>query len=294
MKKIIALFLAACLTLTMVACGSDSSSSTPTSSSTPASSQSPENEEKTAILYTAFSLGGTDGSEYNVTQHDFKYKGDLTIEKLAEGLTELTGYDFSIEVLSVGEGSAAIEWKKDSALAIAGSGMIEPKEGFMIMEITQINWFLLDSLYTTVSENLGITEIYYQAEGNLDNIVNHPETGSAFTPGMVYLGSNFYKNHSGNVGDDEAVYALTKGKWQLEGDHTKEYFEMDGEGGISLILGDGTPMLGGYLEYVDFDYTVTYSIFRDDNGEYFDEFYFIDDDIIVLASKGTEYIRMVG
>lgn len=123
----------------------------------PPTDPDPAPGEHDAVLYAAFHEPD-DIKTYNTT-----YDGELSPDMLANGLSELTGLDFSITYMEQSDGSILIFWNNDSTL-IAGLGDGEQKDDFHFFDVDSLNWFMLDSLYYTLKENLDYSAIYYMQE----------------------------------------------------------------------------------------------------------------------------------
>ncbi len=313
MKKILHICLALFLVLSMTACTSNEiengSNTSPNENSNGQSDvqEGNENEEKenTATIYTIFSLGGTDGSEVNMQGHTITYTGELTPKLLADELTALTGYNFAIEVMSQDEGSTGdilwIEWLSDSTLITATDGLFEPKEGYFMQEIELIRWFMLDSLYETIIENMDVDEIYYSTEGNVDSEFGNSIVTSAFGANQMnapYMGSNFYKNHAGNVGDElDAHFTMMEGTWYLNGEYDNDFIDMFSDGSF-VYYSDGKAYAQGVMTYevIEEEYIVYYHLYTEDTADLtiFDRsFYIISENIIQFDTLG-EFIRTEG
>ena len=166
MKKLSILLTAAMLICMLAACGSGSSSGEPESSKSEGSSQSKEesiensrNETpQTDVLYAVL------GPEY-VREYSIEYTGDKNgPEELANELSELTGLDFFITASRTDDGWV-IDWSADSTL-VAGLDGREQKEEFFFYDANTLNWFMMDSLWRTITENLGVEHVSNITDGS--------------------------------------------------------------------------------------------------------------------------------
>ena len=124
---------------------------------------------------------------------------------LADGLSEWTGLDFTLNGVSFpDEESIIVDWSKDSTLT-AGPGNREFKEGFHFYDTVSLTWFMMDSLATTFKNNLGIANVYYQSEAQpviFDSPVDMAQQGLPELPiDQAYEGSAFFHAHAGGRGD---------------------------------------------------------------------------------------------
>lgn len=116
--------------------------------------------EHQATLYADFSCGG-DGV---IEQYELGYDGELTVQILADGLSALTGLDFTIDGETDGADGYAIDWSADSTL-VAGLDDREQNEHFHFYDVDSLSWFMMDSLCRTVRENLKAENVYFTMNG---------------------------------------------------------------------------------------------------------------------------------
>lgn len=135
----------------------ETEATTDESSDTEAQSELTE-PENTAVLRTVL------GSLENAQSFEYGYSGELTPEKLIEGLGSLTWLDFSANVTVDGK-NYYVEWAATGSL-IGGLGNKEQNPEFHIFDVDTLNCFMLDSLYYTLLKNFGDDiSVYYKAEG---------------------------------------------------------------------------------------------------------------------------------
>jgi predicted small lipoprotein YifL len=96
---------------------------------------------------------------------------------LADGLTEWTGLDFTINDFIFDGDSVTVDWSADSTL-IAGLDDREQKEEFHMFDAISLNWFMMDAMAHTLRSNMDITEIYYSTDGGSVTFTN-PEDMAA-------------------------------------------------------------------------------------------------------------------
>ena len=176
MKKICLILAAAMLMCMAAACGSK------------------EEISQTDTLYAVFYTEET--KEYPVT-----YTGEKkTAVGLADALSELTGIDFTITAKETNDG-LIVDWAAASAL-VAGSDGSEQKEEFFFFDYDSMCWFMMDSLWRTLTENLGIENVYYTMDGGKELVLEKMSPAREFPSDVPYMGSGFYAAHDDVRGDD--------------------------------------------------------------------------------------------
>ncbi len=143
-----------------------------------------------AILYTDFSNGGASGGPTNTQQYELPYEGTLTVEILADGLSELTGLDFFINSATMEGNAVTVDWATDSTL-IANLDDREQKEDFFFFDADSLRWFMMDSLWMTIRENMGVNEVYYTMNGGEALSYDSMPAGVQFDVATPYMGSGF-------------------------------------------------------------------------------------------------------
>ncbi|MGN0665619.1 MAG: hypothetical protein ACI4KF_03735 [Huintestinicola sp.] len=314
MKKariILALSMAMCL---LAACGSTPSSEV-TDSSKPSQSAQPsevadssepsqsvqpsdaadstESEEpsqgaaestQTDVLYAVF------GAE-DVREYPLEYTGDKkTAEELANELSGLTGLDFNITASKTDDG-LIVDWAADSTLRAGLDDRVQ-KDEFFFFDHDTLSWFMMDSLWYTLTENLNAENIYYTMDGGKELFSEELYPVHEIPSDVPYMGSDFYAAHSDVQGDEENPYACTAGMWRLDGATDTASIEMDGFGVFTMYYASGSVEATGYLEYVDEyeDGNYRYDCYNAD-GECLVSFYFDSDTQIHVGNdEGTVYI----
>ena len=247
MKKLSVFLTLAMLMCLLAACGSASSSnassSAPASSKPVASSQSAAESTQTDVLYAVFY--SDDVKEYPIT-----YTGaQKTAEELAHELSELTGLDFTITASKADDG-LIVDWAADSTL-VAGLDNREQKEEFFFFDVDSLSWFMMDSLWRTLTENLDAENIYYTMDGGRELVLEKISSINEFPSDIPYMGSGFYSAHADVRGDVGDVYLRTAGLWRLDGEADTASIEMDGLGGFVMYYASGSVEASGYLESID-------------------------------------------
>ncbi|MGN0657077.1 MAG: hypothetical protein ACI4KR_09805 [Ruminiclostridium sp.] len=198
---------------------------------------------KTDIIYAVFHAD-------NVKEYPIEYTGAKKgAEELAQELSKLTGLDFNITASKTDDGWI-VDWAANSTL-ISGLDDREQKEEFFFFDCDSLNWFMMDSLWRTLTENLNTENIYYTMDGGKDLTFEELYPVNEFPSDIPYMGSEFYIAHSDVRGDEENPYACTKGLWRLDGTADTASIEMDGLGGFTMYYASGSVEAAGYLECGD-------------------------------------------
>lgn len=191
MKKLSVLLILTMLISMLAACGSASSSDASSSSASlkpAASSQSAAEETQMDVLYAVFSAE-------DVREYPIEYTGaQKTAEELADELSELTGLDFIITISKNSDGWI-VDWSADSTL-VAGLHDREQKEEFFFFDQDTLSWFMMDSLWRTLTENLDTENIYYTMDGGKELVFTELYPVSEFPSDVPYMGSEFYYAHT--------------------------------------------------------------------------------------------------
>lgn len=124
----------------------------------------PPTDEQTATLYIGTKAGG-------FNEYPMAYEGELTPEKLIQGIADLTGWDLTLaeEVIS-GKGGMSVCLSSKSALF---TGPPDPqKDEFHMYDVGQLAETILDSIQKTLQEgftleggNPDTLDIWYYMEG---------------------------------------------------------------------------------------------------------------------------------
>lgn len=270
MKKLNIILALAVLICMLTACVNTPSSGGQNSSKPTSSSQNTTESTQTDILYAVFSAD-------RVKEYPIEYTGtSKTAEELAQELSELTGLDFFITASNTDDG-LIVDWAADSTL-IAGRDNREQKEEFFFFDEDSLRWFMMDSLWRTLTENLGVENIYFTMNGGQKLVFDELYPVKEFPSDISYMGSGFYFAHDDVKGDEENLYARTKGMWRLDGATDSASIEMDGFGGFTMYYASGSVEATGYLECVDEyeDGNFRYDCYNE-KGEFIIGFYFDSD-----------------
>ncbi len=249
MKKIIFLALALTFMLIVVACTE--------------TTQTPS----TATLYSVMEMGDINGVGQVIDTYDITYEGDLTVEILANGLSELTGYNFSATQL-VGAENFTIDFYSDSTLFASDISEIVPKSAFAMEDIPTTYYYILDSLWMTVKENMQVSEISFSMSGG--NPLNITLFQIPLGVDYLYSGSTEFSqslnggnsNNNNDYTNDMEAFVPTEGLWYSD---TGYYYVMDGMGNYTYYDLHGYLMHEGTMGKVD-DYA--YIIYTQNAQEY--------------------------
>jgi len=191
-KKIFILFLSFCVLLF----GCNKAVDNQTNTSDGNTDTTSQQDVKEAVLYTNMTTSSVDPE---IKEHPFEYSGELTAELLATGLSNLTGLDFKITAKDVDDG-LTIDWAKDSTL-VANLGDRQQKEEFHFLDADSMRWFMMDSLWLTLTKNLNKENIYYTMDGGYYLTFEELYPVNAFQAEQQYMGSAFYFGHADGKGD---------------------------------------------------------------------------------------------
>ena len=247
MKKRSIFLTLAILICLLSACGRASSSGDSASSKQAKPLQSEEESTQTDILYAVFSAE-------DVKEYPIEYTGNKkTAEELAGELTGLTGLDFYITASKTDDGWI-VDWAADSTL-IAGLDDREQKEEFHFFDHDSLCWFMMDSLWRTLTENLNAENIYYTMDGGRELFFEELYSVNVFPSDIPYMGSEFYFAHADVRGDDEQDEQVCQPDAQSAYQGFWEYpdgtiLEISNAGWWNTYMADEfTPFAGGPVEY---------------------------------------------
>lgn len=246
-------------------------------------------------LYADFSNGSETAEADGLIQTESAQVAEETPAALAEALSDWTGLDFEVGDVAVDGKKITVDWAASSTL-VAGLDDREQKEGFHFYDADSLRWFMMDSLYRTLTENLDAEEVYYTMDGGKELTLDGMNPVSIFPSDIAYQGSPFYFAHADVQGDlgSDADFSRTEGTWRLDGDPDSASIYMDGAGGFIAYYASGYVEAAGYLEYVDEygDGNGRYDMYDGELG-FINGFYFDSDTQIHMGNDGeTIYIRM--
>ena len=124
----------------------------------------PTEEEQTATLYIGTKANG-------FTEYPMTYEGELTPEKLIQGIADLTGWNLTLaEPVISGKGGMSVCLSSESALF---TGPPDPqKEEFHMYDVAQLAETILDSIQKTLQKGFVLEpgdpdtlDIWYCMEG---------------------------------------------------------------------------------------------------------------------------------
>lgn len=260
--RILVGLIAMLMPLTLLsACKNESESSsdkstTSTTSQASTTSETSKETEKNATLVTDMSFGSG-----NISKHQFSYSGTLTVEIMAQGLSELTGLNFAIKESNSANGSISVDWSTESTF-IAGLGDIEQKEEFFMFESVSLTWFMLNSMYQTILENNGgNVDVFYSMDGGKP-IMNEAFEPDGLPVDIAFTGSS---EGRGDIIDDDLNSNFTY----------VEEFTINGDFGESISPAEAAKLTfdtmkdnGSVAQYSDeTQYTMTLVDLKDIKGD---------------------------
>lgn len=218
MKRFMLTAWAVILVFGLTACKNGQSADTSAPPASPSETQetsaadisSNSEETFTLTLYADFSNGVSGGEvkEKVITLplENEPYSQSLIAFILADELSEWTGLDFALnDVFFPDYESVEVDWSKDATL-IAGLDDREFKEGFRFSDTVSLNWFMMDSLATTLKNNMTEkTSVYYLSDAQPITFPNPEDMAAEGLPELPidqpYEGSAFFVSHAGGAGD---------------------------------------------------------------------------------------------
>ncbi len=153
-------------------------------------------------LFANFSFGDPTGEipdEIKVKKVMLK---EVTVEALAKELSAWTGLDFFLNSVVEKDGSIYVDWSSKSTL-IANLDDRKQKEEFHFFDADEMRWFMMNSLFDTISENLNNSMVHYTMDGGKDLVFENLSLLNHFPANVPFMGSNFYYAHEGDAGDME-------------------------------------------------------------------------------------------
>lgn len=131
----------------------------------PASRKNPGDHEVTLFIWNIDS--------WKTVQ--WKYRDNLTVQKLLEGLAYVTNWDLSTADVKIEKEKVTIRWSKMSSL-YTGLPAKQAKD-YMVFSQEDLDAVILDSIKQTITENLGPSySIYYAASDGTDLVLPNVDT----------------------------------------------------------------------------------------------------------------------
>jgi len=146
------------------------------------------NNEEQAKLYLIIN-----GEEH---KYDFDCEGEITPEKLMDGLTDLTNMKFAYSNIDLEENKIMVHWGSNASYYPDSEVVyLNPKLGFEdFYDTDSTAQFMLDSVWKTMSENMNISNVYFSNRGN-DGLDFSGFTNWSISGDESYSG-NFYDYYS--------------------------------------------------------------------------------------------------
>ena len=185
MKKVLLIGLAIILALAVTACeiSSDNSAVSSSPSVSPVASPSPEvtpSAEPNMMVGTLCAVFSAD----DIREVDFGYEeGMLTPIDIADALSDLTGLNFKMDYeIDPANNTVTVDWAETSSLATGQPPEIQD-EDYFFFDVVSLRWFMLNSMCTSIRENLGDMDVFYSVNGG---DMNELELDVDFNPAIAY------------------------------------------------------------------------------------------------------------
>ncbi len=156
---------------------------------------------KEVTLYANFSSGNPDTSIPGLIKVKKVDLDEVSVNSLANALSKWSGLDFTIQSVTMGDNKITVDWSPKSTLIANLDDRVQKKD-FHFFDVDSMRWFMMDSLYQTITENLKVEEVYYTMNGGKELAFKELAPVNAFTLVTPYMGSAFYFAHSDTVGDE--------------------------------------------------------------------------------------------
>lgn len=115
------------------------------------------------------------------------------IMEIADYLSEWTGLDFKLNSVENTKEGLIVLWSEDSTL-LAGLDDREQKEEFHFFDAVSLNWFMMDSLKSSIDTNVQTGPIYYQMDGKVLRFQNQEDMETQGV-GLLYLDEPYYGSY---------------------------------------------------------------------------------------------------
>lgn len=157
----------------------------------------------TVTLYGDFSAGNNSSDKEALLKTEQTELSHLNAQALADALSAWSGLDFTITAEQTANDSITVDWSPSSTL-VAGLDDREQKEAFFFFDAESLRWFMLDSLYLTLKENLGVSEVYYTMDGGQTLVLDGLYPLDTFPSDIPFQGSDIYYENADIVDLEEA------------------------------------------------------------------------------------------
>lgn len=249
MKKRICILITGILCIALTACSGTPAANTNASKDTEAPSATSSEPDMPGALYTSvlitdMSCGAAD-SEGLISEEPFETEFEPDAATLASALSEKTGLDFFAEISETEDGFI-VDWAANSTL-IANLDDREQKEGFHFFDADSMRWFMMDSLWRTLTANYDVENIYYTMDGGQELAFEELYPVSTFPSDVLYMGSAFYLAHADVQGGEGGLDDIIDGDAAL-GIAQTAMRERGDEAPVVVLAGEET--INGELCYV--------------------------------------------
>ncbi|MDO5521955.1 MAG: hypothetical protein Q4G58_15780 [bacterium] len=189
LKKCIGILMLIMLCSSFVACGGKSDETNVDTTPNATTNATVDTQKKSATLYVDFSYGSENPTPQQKQTYNMDYSGELTPQMLCDGLSKLTGLDFTAKVTKEKKG-IWVEWEEKSSL-ITGLDDRTLKKEFTFSDEDSMRWFMMDSLWQTLIENFGL-DIYYTQTNGETLVLKGLKPVHTFEKDTAYKGSTYY------------------------------------------------------------------------------------------------------
>jgi|GEM_PF-1977806 len=196
-----AALMALCLALSACGAAAESSAAAAPAASTAGSrpekaASAPAEQEKddnkpdaTATVYADFTNGSQTPAGDAIQEYQIDYYGGLAPSILAQGLSVVTGLNFTVAFKEVPDG-LRVDWNSTSALLDPENG--RQQDCLAFGSVDEMRWFMMDSLWRTLVKEMKVENVYYTMEGGKKLSLEGLNPVDSFLPDEPYRGSTYY------------------------------------------------------------------------------------------------------
>lgn len=283
MKKNLLFCLVIAMMFTFMACSNNSDSD--------------KNPESMATLYLM--VGGEENGQY-----ELGYTGELTPSILLDGLTSLTGYNFSyddFDISNSGLTGVTVYWS-DKASFLSDKEVTPNKDlDLKFYDFDSELQFMLDSTYATLKNNLKVGAIYFALQ-DYSPLDFQEEANWSLNPAEAYSGnfSDYYSDYHESIGDDY-IFLDERENPSDEEDNISPEEAADGvfNSLVTNYEGEINPDVPWYIilkriDNVNGSEGYGFSVGQENEHKFVEYFYAIityDRNIYILENNATEYIE---
>lgn len=166
---------------------------------------------KTAPVIFDRSYGSTEENIRRETVYSYE---EISLDEVIQAMSDWSGLDFLFDVQlsgGVNDRTAVIDWKADSSLILGyppenqesrlSYASEEHTDFHRFHDADSLRWYMMDSVWRTMKENLYTDEIYFTMDGGKELVFDELFPINMFPADIPYVGSPFYFSHSDNRGE---------------------------------------------------------------------------------------------